>query len=106
MGKEIPGNRFGHHRAGNYLVPVNNMKGKAEAYAIAIHFKNDETQRKTTELVGSNELGFVFQRQKDWRYNFSNGILNSDRTDKHIRSLSNSSGYVKFLCSVRNFNLQ
>lgn len=63
-----------HHQSGNFLVSFRaDESADIFCYAIAIHFKNNATQGKTREFVGSYDLHAVFTdegwRLDSFRYN-------------------------------------
>jgi hypothetical protein len=56
-----------HHQAGNYLVTfADENNAKVYCYALATHYKNDATQGKIREFVGSYDIDVTLTKN-GWR---------------------------------------
>lgn len=57
-----------HHQAGNYIISIENKQASVKAYAIASHYKNETTEGKIREFVGSYDIGLL-ETNRGWRIN-------------------------------------
>ena len=57
-----------HHQAGNYIISIEKRQALVKAYAIASHYKNETTEGKIREFVGSYDIGLL-ETSRGWRIN-------------------------------------
>lgn len=57
-----------NHLAGNYIVTIDGKVANVFAYATATHFKNNTSNGKTREFVGTYDIGLIMI-ENGWRIN-------------------------------------
>jgi len=55
-----------NHLAGNFIVNIDNSEASVFAYATATHYKNNTTNGKTREFVGTYDIGLL-KKENGWR---------------------------------------
>jgi len=71
-----------NHLAGNFIVKIDINEATVFAYATATHFKNNTTNGKTREFVGTYDIGLLMKeygwRIHKFRYNLKYATGNID----------------------------